>query len=78
MVKDIDTLISMCDEELRLREYNQKYYERIVQQWNDLRLWMKENDTDEFDKTVANRYLDEKFGSHIIITKMPKYIKVKI
>ena len=78
MVKDIDTLISMCDEELRLREYNQKYYERIVQQWNDLRLWMKENDTDEFDKAVANRYLYEKFGSHIIITKMPKNIKEKI
>ena len=78
MVKDIDTLISMCDEELHLREYSQKYYERIVQQWNDLRLWMKENDTDEFDKAVANRYLDEKFGSHIIIVDMPKKNKEKI
>ena len=39
---------------------------------------MKENDIDEFDKTVANRYLDEKFGSHITIVDMPKKNKEKI
>lgn len=78
MVKDIDTLISMCDEELHLREYSQKYYDRIVHQWSELKSWMRENGIDEFDEMVANRYLDEKFGSHIIITSMSKKTKEKI
>ena len=78
MVKDIDTLISMCDEELHLREYNQKYYGRIVHQWSELKSWMRENGANEFDETLANRYLEENFGSHIITTSMSKKTKEKI
>ena len=36
MVTDFEELVVLCDEELRHREYESKYYVRITEQWDCL------------------------------------------
>ena len=40
MVKRFETLVSLCDEELRHREYLGSYYARILSHWEKLQIWL--------------------------------------
>lgn len=66
MVKDFETLLLFCDEELRHREYHAPYYDRICSHWERLRMWMQENNLDEFSEEVGNSYLKETYGTHLL------------
>lgn len=71
MVTDFEKLVSLCDEELRNREYNTKYYARITQQWSCLQKWLENKGITEFNEEVGNNYCDDVFGTHL----MPKRAK---
>ena len=73
MVRNIETLVSLCDEELRHREYAGHYYDRLTSLWYALRLWMSEHDITEFSEEVGNRYLEDVYGTHLL----PKKSSVK-
>ncbi len=66
MVTDFEELVALCDEELKSREYQTKYYERISSNWNTLRLWMQNQDLHCFNEEVGNRYCDETLGTHLM------------
>lgn len=74
MVTDFNELVALCDEELRQREYENKYYERIKQNWNVLSSWMEKNNYNEFNEDIGKKYCDEMFGTHL----MPKRAPVKL
>ena len=59
MVTNFEELVSLCDEELRHREYESKYYVRITEQWDCLRKWLSEKNIQEFNEEIGNRYCDE-------------------
>ena len=66
MVRNFEALVSLCDEELRHREYAGHYYDRLTSLWNELRLWLSEHDITEFSEEVGNRYLEEVYGTHLL------------
>lgn len=66
MVTDFGKLVCLCDEELRHREYESKYYARITKQWECLQKWLNENNISEFNEEIGNRYCDEVFGTHVM------------
>lgn len=74
MVRNFEALVSLCDEELRHREYAGHYYDRLTSLWNELRLWLSEHDITEFSEEVGNRYLEEVYGTHLL----PKKSSAKI
>lgn len=78
MVTNLEELLSLCDEELRHREYGLNYYARITNQWDSLRNWMDTNEFSEFNKDIGNRYCDEMFGTHLALSKAPKSLQEKI
>lgn len=78
MVTNFEELISLCDEELRHREYDLNYYARITMQWDSLRNWMYSNGITEFNKDVGNRYCNEMFGTHLTPAKAPARLREKI
>ncbi|MCD8013140.1 MAG: tyrosine-type recombinase/integrase [Lachnospiraceae bacterium] len=73
MVTDYEKLVLLCDEELRHREYESRYYMRITRQWDCLREWLNKKGISEFNEEIGNRYCDEMFGTHL----MPKRPPVK-
>ena len=75
MVKDFEILVSLCDEELRHREYLGDYYARLIEHWDKLRIWMAANGLTEFSEEVGNKYLKEVYGTHLLPIKSP--IKVR-
>lgn len=75
MVKDFETLVSLCDEELRHREYLGSYYARIVSYWEKLRGWLREQNITEFSEEVGNNYLDSVYGTHLLPRKSPVAIR---
>ncbi len=78
MVTNFEELLSLCDEELRHREYDLNYYARITNQWDSLRNWMASNGIPEFNKDVGNRYCDELFGTHLVPVEAPARLREKI
>lgn len=78
MVTDFETLISLCNEELQHREYESKYYFRILEQWDHLRTWMGERKLTEFSEEIGNRYCDERFGTHLVPRRSPASLREKI
>lgn len=78
MVTDFEELVVLCDEELRNREYHPKYYERIVANWNTLRLWMQNQQLSCFNEEVGNRYCDETFGTHLMPKGSPVRFREKM
>ncbi len=74
MVKNFETLVALCEEELRHREYIGSYYARLISYWDELRSWMDRQGITEFDEDVGNRYLDEIFGTHLL----PEKSKVRV
>lgn len=78
MVTNFEELISLCDEELRHREYGLDYYARITNEWDSLRNWMFSNGISEFNKEAGNRYCCEMFGTHLTPAKAPASLREKI
>ena len=74
MVKSFNTLVALCDEELRQREYHGAYYARLVAYWDKMRVWLADQKITEFSEEVGNRYLDHVYGTHLL----PEKSSVKI
>lgn len=66
MVKDFKTLVNLCDEEIRHREYRGSYYARIVSYWDKLQVWLQEQDITEFSEEVGHKYLRSIYGTHML------------
>lgn len=66
MVKDFETLVQLCDEEIRHREYLGSYYAHIVSRWDNLRIWMQEKGLTEFNEAIGNEYLEFIYGTHLL------------
>lgn len=66
MVMNFEKLVSLCEEEIRHREYHSPYYERLCSHWDELRSWMQANELDEFSEEVGNKYLEETYGMHLL------------
>ena len=75
MVRNFETLVSLCDEELRHREYLGSYYARIVSYWEKLRKWLAEQYITEFSEEVGNKYLEDVYGTHMLPKKSPVKIR---
>lgn len=56
MVTDFEELVALCDEELRHRKYESKYYVRITEQWDCLRKRLNEKNISEFNQEIEFRY----------------------
>ena len=78
MVTDFEKLVSLCDEELKLREYGSKLYRHYLANWNELRIWMNANNLTEFSEEIGNRYCDEKLGTHLMPHRPPIGLRLKI
>ena len=78
MVTDFEELVTLCDEELRHREYESKYYFRIKEQWDCLRKWLSEKEVAEFNEKIGNLYCDEKFGTHLMPRCAPDRFREKL
>ncbi len=66
MVKDFETLVALCDEELHHREYLGSYYARLLSHWEKLRAWLTEQNITEFTEEVGNKYLEVVYGTHLL------------
>jgi len=78
MVTDFEELVSLCDEELRHREYESNYYVRILEQWDCLRKWLTENGIIEFNEEIGNEYCDKVFGTHLMPRRSPAKFREKL
>lgn len=78
MVTDFEELVALCDEELRHREYESKYYVRITEQWDCLRKWLNEKNISEFNQEIGNCYCDEMFGTHLMPRRSPAKYREKL
>lgn len=78
MVTNFEELVLLCDEELRHREYESNYYVRITEQWNALRVWMKNKGYTEFSEVIGNAYCDEIFGTHLMPRRAPARFREKL
>lgn len=78
MVTDFEELVALCDEELRHREYESKYYFRITEQWDCLRKWLSEKGITEFSEEIGNRYCDEMYGTHLMPRRSPAGFREKL
>lgn len=69
MVKNFETLVALCDEELCHREYLGSYYARLLSHWEKLRIWLTEQNITEFSEEVGNNYLEAVYGTHLLPVK---------
>ena len=75
MVEDFETLVTLCDEELRHREYLGSYYARLIAHWDKLRTWMKGKECKEFSEEVGDKYLESFYGTHLLPPRSPMIIR---
>ena len=75
---DFEELVALCDEELKHREYESKYYFRIINQWDCVRTWLKAKELTEFSEKIGNDYCDEVFGTHLMPHRPPTSLREKI
>lgn len=75
MVEDFETLVTLCDEELRHREYLGSYYARLIAHWDKLRTWMKGKEFKEFSEEVGDKYLESVYGTHLLPPRSPMSIR---
>lgn len=78
MVTDFEELVTLCDEELRHREYESNYYFRIKEQWDCLRGWLTEKNLTEFNEEIGNLYCDERLGTHLMPRRSPASFREKL
>lgn len=75
MVEDFETLVTLCDEELRHREYLGSYYARLIAHWDKLRTWMKGKEFKEFSEEVGDKYLESVYGTRLLPPRSPMIIR---
>lgn len=75
MVKNFETLVGLCDEELCHREYLGSYYARILSYWDKLRRWLGEQGSTEFSEDIGNKYLESIYGTHLLPPKSPMAVR---
>lgn len=78
MVMDFNELRNLCHEELVLREYEDKYRERLESVWDDVWDWLQEQGITEFAEEIGNRYCEERFGTHLMPHRPPVRLREKI
>src|SRR6056297_73107 len=64
MITDIQTLISLCEQELNDREYTLSLHTKIRKTWLALMNWMTEKAYRHFTKEVGYAYCDLHYGGH--------------
>jgi len=64
MITDIQTLISLCEQELNDREYTLSLHTKISKTWLGLMNWMTEKEYRHFTKDVGYAYCDLHYGGH--------------
>ena len=65
MITDVPTLIELCSNELSYRGYTKQITNCYKNHWNQLAEWMKSRQISEFSHDIADRYLDDKIGTHL-------------
>ena len=75
MVSNFETLVTLCDEELRHREYLGSYYARILSHWEKLRIWLDKQGITEFSEEIGSRYLESVYGTHLLPHRSPMAIR---
>ena len=75
MVKRFETLVSLCDEELRHREYLGSYYARILSHWEKLQIWLDKQGITEFSEEIGSKYLESVYGTHLLPPNSPMAIR---
>ena len=66
MITDVRILIELCSNELSDRGYKAQLVNCYKAHWNQLAEWMKARQISEFSKDIADRYLDENIGTHLL------------
>ena len=65
MVTDIIKLISLCKDELDIRDYSNDYKIRISRALDSLMEWMDQHKISSFTEPVGNNFCDAKIGTHL-------------
>jgi len=63
MIRQIDELISYCDQEITMREYCSVHRRIIRKGWKEFRSWMAEKGYDDLDEEIADLYCCEIIGT---------------
>ncbi len=78
MVTNFLKLRSLCDDELRQREYRSYHYEKLVTGWNELYEWMKSHNYTEFNQEIGYTYCNEVFGAHLLTEDIKDSVRIKL
>jgi len=78
MITDVHTLIELCSSELSYRGYNKRFVNCYTNHWNQLAEWMKARQISEFSNDTADRYLDDKIGTHLFNRGMAERDKLHL
>lgn len=78
MMTNFLTLLNLCDDELRQREYKGTHYEKLKKGWNELGEWMQQHNYTEFTQDIAYSYCDEAFGGHLLRDDMSGSVRIKL
>lgn len=77
MVKGLEELLLLCDNELKQREYREQYYLAIKHQWAVFKEWMHEKGITEFNEDIATKYLQETLGYNVNQKKISSSLRLK-
>lgn len=72
MITDVKILIELCSNELNDRGYKKHYADFYKNHWNELVDWMKSKEISVFSEEIANRYLEETIGTHLLKNGMAR------
>lgn len=78
MITDVHTLIELCSSELSYRGYHKRFVNCYKNHWNQLAEWMKARQISEFSNDTADRYLDDKIGTHLFNRGMTERDKLHL
>jgi site-specific recombinase XerD len=63
IIKQIDELISCCEQEITMREYCNQHQKIIRKGWDEFRRWMTSKGYGGLDEKIANSYCNEVIGT---------------
>ncbi|QNO13368.1 tyrosine-type recombinase/integrase [Alkalicella caledoniensis] len=78
MITDFKTLITLCEDELNIRQYNASYQRSILAEWGNLTKWMTLNKFKDFTESIGFQYLDETLGTHISVKGLANGKKLRL
>lgn len=78
MITDFEELVKFCDDELIQREYDSKYYDRIKDQWKELRQWLQRKGINEFSEDIGKEYCLDVFGTYLMPRCPPVRLREKL